>query len=107
MILFLLQKLCNERLGEFKRIEEALTDFQKSNVEQMNTINMKGIYAVSAIPGKIHHSTEGAVRLRLRDLGNEKERKVYSLSDLKELQSRLVLVAAENADNVNRFIEVS
>ena len=68
---------------------------------------MKGIYAISAIPGKIHHSTEEAVHLRLRDLENEKERKVYSLSDLKELQSRLVLVAAENADSVNRFIEVS
>ena len=73
----------------------------------MNTIIMRGTYAISAIPGKIHHSTEEAVHLRLRHLENKKERKVYSLSDLKELQSRLVLVAAENADSVNRFIEVS
>lgn len=98
--------MCNEKLGEFLRIEEALTDFQKSNVELMNIINKQGIYAVSAVPGKIHHSTEDAVRLRLREVEKEDEQKVFSLSDLKELQSKLVLAAAENADNVKKFIEV-
>ncbi len=99
--------MCNERLGEFQRIEEALTDFQKNNVEVMNTINEKGIYSVSAFPGRIHHSTENAINLRLRDIEIEDDRKVYNLSDLKDLQSRLVLVAAENAEKVKRFIEVS
>lgn len=103
----LMQNECKKNLGEFQRIEEALSDFQKSNVELMNIINNKGIYAVSAVPGTIHHSAEDAVRLRLRDLENKDDRKVYTLSDLKELQSKLVLVAAENAESVNKFIEVS
>ena len=85
-------------------MEETLTNFQRSNVEQMNLINKRGVYTVSAIPGKILRSTEDAVRLRLRE--DKDDHKVFELNYLKELQSKLVLVAAENAESVNKFIEV-
>lgn len=73
----------------------------------MNLINTRGIYYIEAIPGKIIHSSQDAVRLRIRATQDKKEQKIFTLVDLRELQSKLVLVAAENADNVNRFIEVS
>ena len=91
-----------------KRVEESLSDFQKSNVEQMDSINTRGIYYIEAIPGRIIHSPDDAVCLRMRLAQDQAEQqKIFRLDDLRELQSKLVLVAAENADKVNKFIEVS
>lgn len=84
-----------------KRVEESLSDFQKNNVEQMNLINKRGIYYIEAIPGRIIHSFKDAVRLRMRLTNEENEQRIFTLDDLRELQSKLVLVAA------NKFIEVS
>lgn len=74
----------------------------------MDSINTRGTYYIEAIPGKIIHSPDEVVCLRLR-LGRDqtKQQKIFKLDDLRELQSKLVLVAAENADKVNKFIEVS
>uniref|UniRef100_A0A1X7THY6 Death domain-containing protein n=1 Tax=Amphimedon queenslandica TaxID=400682 RepID=A0A1X7THY6_AMPQE len=97
---------CNARLGELKRVEESLSDFQKSNVEQMDSINTRGTYHIEAIPGKIIHSPDEVVCLRMRLAQDQtKQQKIFKLDDLRELQSKLVLVAAENADKVNKFIE--
>ena len=106
----LFQASCNARLGELhiKQIQEFLFDFQKSNVKQVNSINTRGIYYIEAIPGRIIHSSDDAVHLIMR-LGHDQteQQKIFRLDDLRELQSKLVLVAAENADKVNKFIEVS
>ena len=102
-----LQESCNARLGELKRVQETLSDFQKNNVEQMNLMNTRGIYYVTAIPGRILHRPNDAVCLRMRTTPDQTTQKPYKLDDLRELQSKLVLVAAENAENVNKFIEVS
>ena len=104
----LFQTSCNARIGELKRVQESLSDFQKSNVEQMDSINTRGIYYIEAIPGRISHSPDDVVYLRMRLRGDQTEQqKIFRLDDLRELQSKLVLVAAENADKVNKFIEVS
>ena len=90
-----------------KRVQETLSDFQRNNVEQMNLMNTRGIYYIEAIPGRILHRSDDAVCLRMRVTSDQGTQKVFKLDDLRELQSKLVLVAAENADNVNKFIEVS
>lgn len=69
----------------------------------MNSINTKGIYQITATPGKILNLPDEAILLKL----DANELKYFKLKDLLDLQSKLVLVAAENADNVNKFIEVS
>ena len=74
-------------------------------MEQMDLFNRRGFYSISAIPGKILHSIEDAVCMRLR-LDNQSDKNVFKLDDIKELQSKLALVAAEKADSVNRFNEV-
>ena len=91
-----------------QRVQENLSDFQRSNVEQMHLINKRGLYSISAIPGKILHSIEEAVCMRMRLSGSDdpSEKTVFKLDDIKELQSKLALVAAENADSVSRFNEV-
>lgn len=88
-------------------MEESLQDFQKNNVEEMHLMNKRGIYYITTTKGRISHSVNDIVCLRMRPSQTEHTHKVYSLEDLRELQSKLVLVAAENADSVNKFIEVS
>ena len=100
------QETCNRRLGEFERVEKTLSDFQRSNVDQMDTINKNGIYEIKGIPGKILHRVDDSLQLFMRRTTNDQDRNSFSLEELKELQSKLVLVAAENADGVNKFIEV-
>ena len=101
------QTSCNARIGELKRIQESLSDFQKSNVEKMDSINTRGIYHIEATPGRIIHSPDNAVYLTMRRGADQTEQQEkILLDDLRELQSKLVLVAAENADKVNKFIEV-
>ena len=77
-------------------------------MEQMHLINKRGLYSISAIPGKILHSIEEAVCMRMRLSGSDDPSKktVFKLDDIKELQSKLALVATENADRVSRFNEV-
>ena len=94
-------------MGELKRVQEALSNFQSNNVEQMNLINTRGIYNITAHPGRILHCPDDAIRLLVKMTPNHGTQKVFKLNDLRELQSKLVLVAAENADNVHTFIEVS
>ena len=74
----------------------------------MDVINASGVYNITANPGRISHSPEDAIRLRVRMTPDQASQKVYKLEDLKELQSKLVLVAStESTDNVKKFIEVS
>ena len=93
-------------MADLKKVKDSLSNFQKNNVEQMTLMNTRGIYEISANPGQILHSTEDCVNLRVVEPVNQKTY-VYRLDQLRELQSKLVLVAAENADNVRKFIEVS
>ena len=74
----------------------------------MHLINKRGLYSISAIPGNILHSIEEAVCMRMRLSGSDdpSEKTVFKLDDIKELQSKLALVAGENADGVSRFNEV-
>ena len=72
----------------------------------MDTINKNGIYEIKGIPGKILHRVDDSLQLLMRRTSNDQDRNSFSLEELKELQSKLVLVAAENADGVNKFIEV-
>ena len=73
----------------------------------MHLMNKRGIYYITTTKGRISHSVNDIVCLRMRPSQTEHTHKVYSLEDLRELQSKLVLVAAENAISVNNFIEVS
>ena len=70
----------------------------------MNSINTRGIYNITAIPGRILHCPDEAICLRVKMTSNQS--KVFKLNDLRDLQTKLVVVAAENADNVHIFIEV-
>lgn len=93
-------------MADLKKIKDSLGNLQKNNIEQMTLMNTRGIYEISAIPGQILHAAEDCVTLRVREPVHQKL-DIYRLENLRELQSKLVLVAAENAENVRKFIEVS
>ena len=73
----------------------------------MNLLSTNGIYYIETIPGRIINSPDDVICLRMRQGHDQQQKKVFRLADLRNLQSKLVLVAAENAEKVNKFVEVS
>lgn len=80
-----------------KAAQNSLSDFC------IKTINNTGFFSITVTPGNILHSTEEMVILMIDCNGKNK---VFKFADLKNLQSKLMLVATENKD-VMEFIEVS
>ena len=95
-----------------KEIVRSHDSVAKSSLLDAQAINQKGVYRIGYIT-----KDESAARHSLRlekvvelsvPLGESGESKYYSLDDLKDLQSRLMLIAAKaSQEGVDQFTEVS
>ncbi|XP_072704248.1 E3 ubiquitin-protein ligase rnf213-alpha-like isoform X2 [Ciconia boyciana] len=87
---------------------------ERSSISQTRSINRNGIFTISA-PPKFKATLEDCVSLRLLNdseestsLGDQKDKK-YSLSELTELQNKLMLIATkveQGREEANRFLEI-
>ena len=107
-ILFMLtftQDSCNKRLGEFQRIKEALGDVEKNAFKLMEAINASGVYKIESLEGKVLHSVDDAITLKVKgDTDNEMK---YDLDKLRDLHSKLVLVSGTaTKTNEDKFLAV-
>ena len=83
---------------------------------EAETINLQGVYCVGCPNGDTSTSTtmeqltpEKVIQLRM-PAGDNGHSKSYSLNDLKDLQSKLMLIAAKASkgkDEIDRFSDVS
>ena len=97
-----------------KGVETSHGSVAKSSLLDAQAINQKGVYRIGYIS-----EDESAARDRLTlekvvelsvPLGESGESKYYSLDDLKDLQSRLMLIAAKAShgkEEVDQFTNVS
>mgnify|MGYP000031860467 FL=1 len=95
-----------------KGVETSHGSVAKSSLMDAQTINQKGVYRIGYIS-----EDESAARDRLTlekviqlsvPLGESGESKYHSLDDLKDLQSKLMLIAAKaSQEGVDQFTEVS
>ena len=97
-----------------KGIETSHGSVAKSSLLEAQAINQKGVYRIGYIS-----EDESAARDRLTlekvvelsvPLGESGESKYYSLDDLKDLQSKLMLIAAKAShgkEEVDQFTNVS
>lgn len=81
---------------------------------QMYSILHNGCYTIAGTSGKIMDSISDMILLTLTQEKTQKSRKAlkkkYSLDDLKDLESKLVLITGskvENRDDVDKFLSVS
>lgn len=90
-----------------------------TSLAQAKTINNKGVYLVGSVGSEEvpamqregRPSLESFVRLKvpLRDEDGNDETKSYSLDELKDLQSKLMLIAGKaekGKDDVETFVKV-
>ena len=97
-----------------KGVETSHGSVAKSSLFEAQVINEKGVYRV----GCISESASAAMEMLSLDTvvelnvpqGEKGELKVYTLDDLKDLQSKLMLIAAkasQGKEKVDRFVDVS
>ena len=90
-----------------------------TSLVQAKMINSSGVYAVGQLTCEGGSSTEYEKRLSLDDVvslalppkdgGQDLQSKTYSLDELKDLQSKLMLIAGKaekGKDEVERFVKV-
>ena len=87
-----------------------------SSLMEAETINAQGIYCVGYLDGDASPSTtmeelthDKVIQLRM-PAGNDGHSRNYTLNDLKDLQSKLMLIAAkasQGKEEVDRFLDVS
>ena len=91
-----------------------------TSLVQAKTINSSGVYVVGQLDTKSGPSTEKGRRLTFnnviqltvptKDGSEEGQRKTYSVDELKDLQSKLMLIAGKaekGKDEVEQFVKVS
>lgn len=91
-----------------------------TSLVQAKMINSSGIYVVGHLVPEGSSSTEHKKRLSLddvvsltvppKDTGEDLKSKMYSLDELKDLQSKLMLIAGKaerGRDDVERYVKVS
>ena len=91
-----------------------------TSLVQAKTINSSGVYAVGQMDTKSRPPTEQGRRLSFNDVirltvptkdGSEKvQSKTYSVDELKDLQSKLMLIAGKaekGKDEVEQFVKAS
>ncbi|XP_026723294.1 E3 ubiquitin-protein ligase rnf213-alpha-like [Athene cunicularia] len=108
-----LKSSCDNR-DWIQMVHDSHGSVERSSISQARSINRNGIFTISA-PPKFKATLEDCVLLRLRDDDEEGESpadqkvKKYSLSQLTELQNKLMLIATkveQGREEANRFLEI-
>ena len=77
---------------------------------QMNNILKYGYYTVGIGHSKTVHTIHDVIYLKLKEKDKALHKKSYSLDELRDLESKLVLITGNKTQNkmhVDRFLDVS
>ena len=77
-------------------------DVKESTIKQMEEYYHNGAYEIG-VPDTLVHSVDEVVRLKVTGLRDE----VISLDKLMDLHGKLVLIAGQRGNEVDKFLEVS
>ena len=103
-----------------KTVKESHGSVAMTSLVQAKTINSSGVYLVGHLDDEKGLSPEQGKRLSfkdvirltvpLKDRSEKEQRKTYSIDELKDLQSKLMLIAGKaekGKDDVEKFVTVS
>ena len=104
----------SRQLEWLKGVETSHGSVAKSSLLEAQAINEKGVYRVGCLSKNASAAMEKLSLDTVVELsvpqGEKGECKVYTLDDLKDLQSKLMLIAAKAShgkEEVDRFVDVS
>ncbi|XP_019643756.1 PREDICTED: E3 ubiquitin-protein ligase rnf213-alpha-like [Branchiostoma belcheri] len=98
-------------LSWLAHVQESHGSVEKSSLSQAEAINARGIYEIGHItqPRDVHEPLDSVVTLRLSQADGDTDDRHYSVSNLKTLQSKLMLIAGtadKGKEEVEKFVEV-
>ena len=104
----------SRQLEWLKGVETSHGSVAKSSLLEAQAINEKGVYRVGCLSESASAAMEklnlGTVVQLSVAQGKKGEHKIYTLDDLKDLQSKLMLIAAkasQGKEEVDQFVDVS
>lgn len=108
---YLLQRSCNEDVEWYKSVKDTQASVEITSYGQMNNIFQCGCYKIGIKKSEICKSHNQVISLTLKETGGKRlAKKRYNLEELRDLESKLVLITGRNADNrkvVDLFLNVS
>lgn len=108
--MFNTQIACNDELEWYKSVKETQASVEVTSFGQMNNIFQYGCYTVGSNKAQICHSYHEVIHLSLKEQDKRLTKKHYNLEELRDLESKLVLITGSKAENraqVDIFIDVS
>ena len=107
-LLFTFKKYCRQDLEWYKEIKKIQGSVEVTSIDQVEDINKHGAYTICCDGKKLLQSIEGAVSLKITRVNAAK--KVYSFNDLRDLESKLVLIrgrGTKGGAEIDGFLDVS
>ena len=100
----------SRQLEWLKGVEKSHGSVAKSSLMEAKAINEHGVYRVGCVSGGVEKSIETLTLDAVIQLKLPEDEKRFTLDDLKDLQSKLMLIAAKAShgkEDVDRFVDVS
>ena len=105
------QNDCNQTLEWYKSVKETQGSVEVTSFGQMDNILRYGCYTIAGKTDQTMHSIHDVIRLSLNPPPDKDLlRTSYSLDELRDLESKLVLITGSKAENrmeVEQFLVVS
>ena len=101
---------CNEDLEWYKSVKETQASVEVTSYGQMDSIFQYGCYAVGSGRSTVCKNYQEVISLSLKERDKRLSKKRYNLDELRDLESKLVLITGSKAKNrakVDTFIDVS
>jgi len=101
---------CNKQLEWYKSVKETQGSVEDTTFGKMTNILAYGWYKVGSQSTQTVHSIQDMIHLKLENTGKQLPKTNYSLDDLRDLESKLVLITgskAEKRKEVDQFLNVS
>ena len=83
----------------FRSVKETQASVEITSFGQMNSILQYGCYFIGSSVPRMYHSPHDVVRLALQEREHKLVKKKYNLEELRDLESKLVLITGSKAEN--------
>ena len=105
-----MQRFCNNDVGWYTSVKETQGSVEVTSYVIMKNIFEYGCYRIGKKQADISNTVNEIVSLQLKEKdGKRFSKKTYNFSDLRDLESKLVLITGSNVDNkeeVDLFVKV-
>ena len=106
---FCSQSACNNDLDWYKSVKETQGSVEVTSIGQLNNIQKYGCYTISS-GDKSFQAIHDVIEMKLKEQEKRLPKHKYTLDELRDLESKLVLITSNNAENrkeVDLFLKVS